>query len=1282
MQHQVSPVISIIVTIDNEGEALGECLQSIYDQNYRNFELLIVDRGSSAPIRNFIEEIEKRSNQRIISVDALASMRSEALNKAISLARGSYLMFLNAEDTLRSDALDVLLESAVQHEGDLVYSSSMDYHFYEGKRRSRIFSAKKTLKATNVEEEPWLLRNAGFSETGKLYSKSFLDENDIRFDSSYEAFCGFVFLKQCQACSKATVADEHLLYNRLLNAEENEYDFMIGSKALGLPQAVDSVCDLYRAKGLYESVKKELFGSVKLLFTRFAFSCLNPRLSDCREQVFDMYYDYIRNHDPSWRSGLCVARAFPGLRGKCQRRVLSRKETLRSFMFGDPNRLHAALVRRTGRVRAKREDKDESREKLADFKRRVLAETGADYLFTVVVPIYNVEPYLEETLESIVCQTVGFRENIQLVLVNDGSPDGCGRICERYLRRYPENVVYVEQENAGVSAACNVGLSHARGAFVNFMGADDKWSEGTFEEAAEFFNEHPDVTLVSYRMVFFEAAGGDHILNFKYANGTQLIDIRKRFDCPQMEGGPTIMLRSAIPEDAFRGELAFQEDTKLVSSIILTSGCYGALSKSTYYYRKRLAATAATDSSTRGYEWHFNSLHGCFNELIELSEKLYGEVIPYVQFLIMYDLQWRLGYDSFVSNLSDGLKKEYTQLMVNLLRLTSDQVINTQRNISLCDKLYAMALRHGLTFEQAQSCIEVIGKNVYFLPPIATPVGEPSPMTALTSLKESTKSIIHTTELRDNTLRVMGTINCLLPIDKLKLRMGVDEKYVEIPLVQWEHTGGISSFMENNYFCFPSFDVRVPINDHQVVSFELNVAGKWVDSTPVFCRFTFLSTIKSYHYERPYLVRRTQDGLGIKIEKRELSYQEQLTLDERYTSGIPEHIMSKKLKRMRKDAIKRRHKGSSRETWIIMDHLFDARDNGRILFEYIERHPVDGVDAYFALSKRSPHFKQLEHKKNVVDRDSLRYKELFLDADKVIVSHNDEFVYRPFSHANNYMNDIENYKLVFLQHGVLLHDLSKYLRKTVSGIDAFFASSEVERENLVKGNYLYDEHDVRLAGQPRFDLIVSKEKQEKLILVMPTWRSELVLPFEDDGEERMGRRKNPQFSKSDFCRFYNDFFNDTKINATLCRNGYRMVLCLHPALTQQREDFEAGGPVSVLSEFDYADMFNKACLLITDYSSVACDFALRGKPVVYNHFDYAEYFESPDRNNESYDYQKQGFGPICEDKNVLVETVCAYIENNCVREEKYDKRVESFGFVSPGTCCANVVKAIQSLTQL
>ena len=114
------------------------------------------------------------------------------------------------------------------------------------------------------------------------------------------------------------------------------------------------------------------------------------------------------------------------------------------------------------------------------------------YKFSVVIPVYNVAGYLAETLDSVIGQSIGFEKNIQIILVNDGSPDDSEKICLAYAEKYPDNILYLKQENKGVSAARNYGCDYVEGKYVNFLDSDDKWTEGSFQAVYDFFEKHPE----------------------------------------------------------------------------------------------------------------------------------------------------------------------------------------------------------------------------------------------------------------------------------------------------------------------------------------------------------------------------------------------------------------------------------------------------------------------------------------------------------------------------------------------------------------------------------------------------------------------------------------------------------------------------------------------------------------------------------------------------------------------------------------------------------------------
>ena len=129
------------------------------------------------------------------------------------------------------------------------------------------------------------------------------------------------------------------------------------------------------------------------------------------------------------------------------------------------------------------------------------------YKVSVVTAVYNVEDYLSEMIDSIIAQNIGF-ENVQLILVDDGSQDSSGEICDQYAAQYPENIVVVHKENGGVSSARNEGLKYVEGAYVNFTDADDILENNALKSMYAYLKENEkEIDLVTIRI---ELLGGGY----------------------------------------------------------------------------------------------------------------------------------------------------------------------------------------------------------------------------------------------------------------------------------------------------------------------------------------------------------------------------------------------------------------------------------------------------------------------------------------------------------------------------------------------------------------------------------------------------------------------------------------------------------------------------------------------------------------------------------------------------------------------------------------------------
>jgi glycosyltransferase involved in cell wall biosynthesis len=110
---------------------------------------------------------------------------------------------------------------------------------------------------------------------------------------------------------------------------------------------------------------------------------------------------------------------------------------------------------------------------------------GHNGMISVIIPVYNVEAYLPECIDSVLSQDY---THTQVILVDDGSTDGSGRICDRYGEEY-SNVVVIHKKNGGLSSARNEGLLHVTGDYISFIDSDDYIEQNTFSVMMEIINK-------------------------------------------------------------------------------------------------------------------------------------------------------------------------------------------------------------------------------------------------------------------------------------------------------------------------------------------------------------------------------------------------------------------------------------------------------------------------------------------------------------------------------------------------------------------------------------------------------------------------------------------------------------------------------------------------------------------------------------------------------------------------------------------------------------------------
>ena len=195
--------------------------------------------------------------------------------------------------------------------------------------------------------------------------------------------------------------------------------------------------------------------------------------------------------------------------------------------------------------------------------------------FSIITAIYNCESYLSQSIESVINQDIGFKDNIQLILVDDGSTDKSKDIALKYMDKFPENIIVLSKQNGGPGSARNMGLDHACGEYVNFLDGDDMLSSDVLSSVYAFFDEN-DVDVVSIPLIFFERRDGDHVLNYKFEK-TQVIDLNQLFDYPQLHVASSFIKSESIGSLRFDESLTSGEDALFLNKILLKNPKYGVL---------------------------------------------------------------------------------------------------------------------------------------------------------------------------------------------------------------------------------------------------------------------------------------------------------------------------------------------------------------------------------------------------------------------------------------------------------------------------------------------------------------------------------------------------------------------------------------------------------------------------------------------------------------------------------------------------------------------------------
>ena len=411
-------LISIVIPIYNAEKYLEECLNSIKNQTYKNFEVIMVNDGSKDDSEticmNFL-----RSDSRFRYKKKANGGVSSARNLGLDNVKGDYITFIDADDWVDENHLEILIDGIIKNNCEVAISSYMQFintretyliNIYSNQEKYLLNYGKMNREKFLTELPKLISINNSFNcAVSKLFSRRLVE--DIRFDSN------------------------------IIYAEDLDFYFK-----------------------LYLKVNNFIFINAET-------------------------YIY-RQHDESTTSGFSQIHAEQEL-------SVFKKMYETALILGIPT---VNYVRKLQTLINFRNDFLENKELLAEYKQFLSdareIQTYPQKLISIIVPIYNIYPYLQLCLESIENQTY---PHFEVLLINDGSRDDSKDICQEFINK-DKRFRYFEQENLGISAARNTGIVNSNGEFITFIDGDDFVDPNYLEELYHVaLKNDSEIVVASYK---------------------------------------------------------------------------------------------------------------------------------------------------------------------------------------------------------------------------------------------------------------------------------------------------------------------------------------------------------------------------------------------------------------------------------------------------------------------------------------------------------------------------------------------------------------------------------------------------------------------------------------------------------------------------------------------------------------------------------------------------------------------------------------------------------------
>lgn len=448
--------VSIIIPIYNGEKYLDKCLNSVCNQTLRDIEIICINDGSTDNTLKILKKYASK-DKRITIISTENNGQGSARNKALNIAKGEYIGFIDADDWVELDTFELLYNKAKSKDLDLLFFQMINYinntkklvetdlynHscFNENNIYNNIFNHKDTQD---------FLFKIPVCPVSKLYKKEFLDSNNIRFSEGMFFEDNDFFYKSYFNCKKAGFYPKQFYYRR---RHDDSVTQTFDETKFDIVKAANNVLDVFLEND-YDTYKPDVINHT--------FSMLIEWFKKSPLELKQPFYNLIKTN----------FKGFNELKSDFKENL--NEDFLLIYNLTNKHEYYLDFLSEFKLKTANYTIVDNNNTYAPESKEYYkYKQSSKNHKISVIIPIYNNEKYIKRTLFCLENQTIGI-ENIEVIMVNDCSTDNTKNIINEYANKYHNfKAIHINKGTGSPGTPRNIGLIESSTDYVIFLDHDD-----------------------------------------------------------------------------------------------------------------------------------------------------------------------------------------------------------------------------------------------------------------------------------------------------------------------------------------------------------------------------------------------------------------------------------------------------------------------------------------------------------------------------------------------------------------------------------------------------------------------------------------------------------------------------------------------------------------------------------------------------------------------------------------------------------------------------------------